>query len=116
MASTRNRNTRGNYVVEQLTLAHRSDRAVDIVLPTATCLPGQALIGFGAPGPTLDRAFCDTESMLRGIGATNLVQDTVYESPQPVALPFLNLVPQRAAPPVPTFAKETKQERPMYLN
>ena len=116
MASTRNRNTKGNYHVEQLAMTRQTDRCVDIVLPAVTCFPGQALIGFGATGPTLDRVFCDTESMLRGIGATNLVQATIYASPQPVALPFLNLVPEPAAPPVPQRLEPSKQDRPMYLN
>ncbi len=78
MASTRNRNTPGNYCLEQKRYAGMiqwnlyengsSGRAVDDKLAGNGLNPGQM------PWDSLSGNPADIESFLRGIGSTNLVQ------------------------------------------
>jgi hypothetical protein len=77
MASTRNKNTKGNYDLEQRSLQNHSEYLTYIHSqsgrPTQTMFPGNGLLQ-GRIAPTeLSRNTCDIESFLYGIGSTNLV-------------------------------------------
>ena len=81
MASTRNKNTIGDYDLEQKAKNRQSDYLSYLPFnqPTQTHFPGNGLIT-GRFGPTeLCNNSCDVESFLYGIGSTNLV--TPKENP-----------------------------------
>jgi hypothetical protein len=85
MASTRNKNTLGNYCLEQREYAHSEKytlypnsqygAAYDTRFPGTGLLPGQI------PGNKMSYNAADTESFLFGINSTNLV------NPAPVFVP-----------------------------
>jgi hypothetical protein len=86
MASTRNKNTPGNYSLEiegkQLQAQYKVYENYSV--PMETNQPGDGLLT-GKIGPAkLASNYCDIESQLRGIGATNLV------TPLPEVVPDLN--------------------------
>ena len=74
MSSTRNKNSPGNYVLEQDAL--RQQRQYEMYtgyrLHDQTYLPGDGLLPARCPMQLFDTN-CDTESMLLGIGSSNLV-------------------------------------------
>jgi hypothetical protein len=77
MSSTRNKNEQGNYDLEILSKRKQmeyylyengaSSKAYD------TYLPGDGLLTGRIPSSVLSQNFCDIESVLYGIGSTNLV-------------------------------------------
>jgi hypothetical protein len=75
MASTRSKNTPGNYALEQDSLLKIRQYEVytGYRFNDQTCLPGRGLLPARLPFQLFDRT-CDIESELLGIGATNLVQ------------------------------------------
>jgi len=87
MASTRNRNTPGNYCLEQ---REYLNSATYTLYPNSqygaaynTRLPGNGLLAGQIPGNKLSYNAADTESFLFGINSTNLV------NPAPVFVPEL---------------------------
>ena len=87
MASTRNKNTPGNYSIEQLQYKNSSNYTL---YPNSqygaaynTRLPGNGLLPAQIPGNKLSYNAADTESFLFGINSTNLV------NPQPCLVPEL---------------------------
>lgn len=77
MASTRNRNTRGNYCLEQRQFKQFENYTL---YPNSqygaaynTRLPGNGLLAGQIPGNKLSHNALDTESFLFGINSTNLV-------------------------------------------
>jgi hypothetical protein len=75
MTSTRNKNTPGNYQMEQRSNINILDySALDRYgHPSESMFPGDGLLT-GRMAPTnLSNNSCDIESELRGIGSTNLV-------------------------------------------
>ena len=77
MASTRNRNTRGNYCLEQRQFKQFENYTL---YPNSqygaaynTKLPGNGLLPGQMPGNKLSHNALDTESFLFGINSTNLV-------------------------------------------
>jgi hypothetical protein len=85
MASTRNRNTPGNYCLEQKQYQHSE---VYVLYPNSqygaaynTRLPGDGLMPAQIPWNKLSYNAADTESFLFGINSTNLV------NPAPVFVP-----------------------------
>jgi hypothetical protein len=86
MASTRNKNTPGNYSLEiegkQAQAQYKMYESYSV--PGETVQPGDGLL-LGKVGPAkLASNYCDIESQLRGIGLTNLV------TPNPDVVPELN--------------------------
>jgi hypothetical protein len=77
MASTRNRNTPGNYKAEQWSLAqnrmHQSYLHASNGQAITTHFAGNGLVGGWIPRTELAHNAIDIESELRGIGTTNLV-------------------------------------------
>jgi len=79
MASTRNKNSPGNYALETEGKLAQAQYKIDEMysVPPETNQPGNGLLA-GSVGPSkLSSNYCDIESVLRGIGSTNLV------TPQP---------------------------------
>jgi hypothetical protein len=74
MASTRNKNTPGNYSAEQESLLQQRQYNVfeNYRFPVETHLPGNGLLPARLP-LQLDKQNADIESELLGIGSTNLV-------------------------------------------
>jgi hypothetical protein len=83
MASTRNKNTLGDYALEkqqnQGIIDFNTYRSYGV--PLNTYFSGDGLLPGRVASENLSSNSCDIESMLRGIGATNL------ESPQSPATP-----------------------------
>lgn len=77
MASTRNKNTSGNYAAEQAMYLNRYNffdynESNFYGVPQTTHFAGNGLIGMKAPHRNLSDNYCDVESFLFGIGSTNL--------------------------------------------
>ena len=81
MASTRNKNTEGNYKLEQSQLLGQSNyiHYESYAKPTETMFAGNGLLCGRVGSNGLSTNACDIESYLYGIGTTNLV--TPYEKP-----------------------------------
>lgn len=76
MASTRNKNTPGDYASEQRSILNQMNYNTyePYGAPTTTLFSGDGLLmGRIAPQGTLAGNACDIESSLFGIGSTNLV-------------------------------------------
>lgn len=77
MASTRNRNTPGNYQIEQWSLEqsriHQSYTYQPNGQAITTHFAGDGLIGQWMPSNLLSENYVDVETFLRGTGSTNLV-------------------------------------------
>jgi len=85
MASGRNRNTKGDYAMEQRMNVANVDYLTEKMygMPYQTYHPGDGLLTGRVASENLSKNYCDIESQLRGIGANNLV------SPQPEVTPDL---------------------------
>jgi hypothetical protein len=120
MASTRNRNTPGNYEFEQrINNQHNDYMAFEKssfygTVPT-TYFPGQGLIGMKTAGLNLASNSADIESQLFGIGSTNLVEHRVPVTPDVYQLDSLN-VAYKAPVIVPAPFAPRPNQRLMYLN
>ena len=120
MASTRNRNTRGDYALEQKRYAHHfefMDHNVSSFRGIAynTVLPGDGLVGMKADSRVLSRNYSDIESELYGIGSTNLVEPKAAVVPEVYKLDYMHLsrkMPQHA----PVDPANFGQQRFMYFN
>ena len=89
MASTRNKNTPGNYCMEQWSLGKNSAFKTfkDSVVPVESMYAGNGLLPGRIGNPVLAKNPEDIESFLFGIGSTNLV------NPKPELRPELNKLP-----------------------
>jgi hypothetical protein len=90
MASTRNRNTPGNYTAEQQInhISHNYysyESAPHYGVASETHFAGNGLVGMKTAHRNLSNNYCDVESFLFGIGSTNLV------SPQPEPVPEIHV-------------------------
>ena len=94
MASTRNRNTAGNYKLEQNINTGQLQyfEYVNSTVPLQTLYPGNGLLmgQIGHSGLSYNGA--DIESYLRGIGSTNLVEPQTDPVPQYKSLKSLNII------------------------
>jgi hypothetical protein len=85
MASTRNKNTPGDYASEKKAIQLQVDYNTyhSYGVPSVNYLPGDGLLSGKVASASLSNNFCDIESYLRGIGSTNL------ETPQPEIVPSI---------------------------
>lgn len=120
MASTRNRNTPGNYHLEQLayqkaydTMSYESSSYYGV--PSVSYFAGNGLIGMKTAHRNLSSNYCDIESQLFGIGSTNLVSPVAPVQPNIHNLKSLNIFDKQAPVSPAPFAPQPNQ-RPMYLN
>ena len=93
MSSTRTRNTPGNYNLEQWSFGRNVDWCTAEYRgpPPQTNLPGDGLLAGNVSRTQLSVNSCDIESMLRGIGSTNLVSPQEPFQAQIKELPSLNI-------------------------
>ena len=120
MASTRNRNTLGNYNAEQqsnqMFRDYRSyETAAHYAVPTETYFPGNGLIGMKTAHRNLSENYCDIESFLRGIGSTNLVSPKEDPTPNIHAKKSLNII-DKADVILPAPLTTLDNQRRMFLN
>ena len=95
MASTRNRNTPGNYCLEQREYLHSENYTL---YPNSqygaaynTRLPGVGLLPAQIPWNKLSHNAADTESFLFGINSTNLVNPAPCFTPEIAKLQSANI-------------------------
>lgn len=96
MASTRNKNTPGNFEADQVGKMKQADYLTYIHSqsgkPVETMFPGNGLLT-GRIGPTeLSRNTWDIESFLFGIGSTNLVEPKEKPVAEIKSLKSLNII------------------------
>ena len=120
MASTRSRNTPGNYVLEQQINMQQNDymsfeKSSFYGTVPATYFPGQGLVGMKTSGLNLASNSADIESQLFGIGSTNLVEPRAPVAPDVYQLNSLN-VAYKAPVIVPEQFIPTPNQRAMPLN
>jgi hypothetical protein len=95
MASTRNRNTPGNYCMEQKT--YKESETYTLYANSSygaaynTRLPGNGLLGGQIPGNKLSYNASDTEAFLFGINSTNLVNPAPCFVPEIAKIDSVNI-------------------------
>lgn len=113
MASTRNKNSTGNYTLELESKKGQAQYKINGLYsaPPETNQPGQGLLA-GSVGPAkLASNYCDIESELRGIGSTNLVTPMKTVVPDINNLRTLNI--SNGVPLIiPKSYQHNNQERP----
>ena len=84
MASTRNKNTPGDYLIEQTAYKHQIDYKTNVQygIATSTLDAGHGLIQGKLPNSMLSGNPNDIESDLFGIGSTNLVSPNTPVNPE----------------------------------
>lgn len=94
MASTRNKNTPGNYCMEQWSLGKSSAFSTykDSVVPLQSMYAGDGLLPGRMGNPVLAKNPEDIESFLFGIGSTNLVTPKSELRPELNNLPSLDMI------------------------
>ena len=118
MASTRNRNTPGNYCLEQKQYHESSNYTL---YPNSqygaaynTTLPGNGLLPAQIPWNKLSYNAADTESFLFGINSTNLVNPAPCFTPEIAQLSSANIYESK-----PTYIPEPlvieKNQRPFPI-
>jgi len=95
MASTRNKNTPGNYSIEQLQYKNSSNYTLypnsQYGIAYNTLLPGNGLLPGQIPSNKLSYNAVDTESFLFGINSTNLVNPAPCFVPEIAKLETSNI-------------------------
>jgi len=94
MASTRNKNTSGNYQTEQFAFSRQADYSINPIygLPSQTNYPGDGLYGASMPRTELSPNAVDIHSYLLGINSTNLVSPETPVTPQFTPIKTLSII------------------------
>jgi hypothetical protein len=94
MASTRNKNSPGDYEQEMKSIILQADYKTyePYGAPPQTTWAGDGLLCGSVGASKLSQNYCDIESNLRGIGATNLVSPLPELAPQINQLQSLNII------------------------
>ena len=115
MASTRNRNTPGNYCLEQREYLQSEKYTL---YPNSqygaaynTRLPGDGLLPAQIPGNKLSHNAADTESFLFGINSTNLVNPAPCFVPEIAKIDSVNIY-KKSATIIPEPLVIEKNQRP----
>jgi hypothetical protein len=97
MASTRNKNTRGDYCLEQRAYQQQSSYSTnrEYAFAPRTMNPGDGLLQGQLPNTALSGNPNDIESFLFGIGSTNLVQPQAPVTPELKQLPELSIIDRK---------------------
>lgn len=118
MASTRNRNTPGNFCLQQRYYAHSEHYTLypnsQYGAAYTTQIPGLGLLPGQVPANKLSNNSVDIESFLYGVNATNLV------NPAPIMVPEISKLCQaNIYKPTPTYIPEPlvimKNQRPLPI-
>lgn len=120
MASTRNKNTPGNYAAERISSERKHQ---ELMFANAaqgqayqTFQPGNGLLHGRIAGRNLSENDCDIESFLFGIGSTNLENPQAPITPRFIPLKQVNIMHKPSSVVMPkTLVLETNH-RDMYLN
>ena len=117
MASTRNKNTLGNYQFEQKAYISRHSNIMDITKRTSKnpVFPGNGLLQGKVASKDLATNYTDIESTLFGIGSTNLVQPLPLVVPDIHKYSSLNII-DRIPMIVPNPVYVNTKQRANYLN
>jgi hypothetical protein len=95
MASTRNKNTPGNYELEQWSLEQSRVQQSYLYQPNGqaitTHFAGNGLLPSWMPPTLLSKNSVDIESFLRGTGTTNLVNPKPDTEPSLIPVESLNI-------------------------
>jgi len=120
MTSTRDRNTPGNYkMYKQISVfpGHYQEYIHSSYgIAPRTYMPGTGLIGARIPRSELSNNSCDIESMLFGIGSSDMEVQRPVVKPQLQQHSTLNiheLLPVIIPPPV---TVDIQDQKPMWLN
>ena len=116
MASTRDKNAPGNYKMEQAGNTSRVNyRVNEFGRPTNSYHPGAGLLPAKTSRTELANNSCDIESMLFGIGSSDLVNSR--PTIQPVLKPMKSLdMYDRPALILPEPVSVSSVNRPLFLN
>ena len=116
MASTRDKNAPGNYKLEQAGNTFRSDyRVNEFGRPINSYHPGDGLLPAKTSRSEMAHNACDIESMLFGIGSSDLVNSR--PTIQPVLKPMKSLsIIDRPTLILPEPVSVSAVNRPMILN
>jgi len=115
MSSTRNRNTPGNYKQEQWQFQRQTDYSIHppFANPSQVALPGDGLGGCRIrSGGELAGNYNDIESILFGIGSTNLVKPQPPVQAELRQLPELSVVDRRVPMVIPADFVVQNNQRP----
>lgn len=117
MASTRNKNTIGNYQSEQWSINKQADYSAyeRYATPNQSYHPGDGLLGARTSINELSYNPRDIESYLFGIGSTNLVNPQPEVTPQFKNIKSLNMI-DRIPLLIPKKLVTEPNQRYMYLN
>jgi len=119
MASTRNKNTPGNYALEQWSLEKQFQSKTFIHgaqgRPIEPLYAGNGLKGGRIVARDLAKNDCDIESFLFGIGSTNLVTPQAPVQPEWIELKTLDII-QKKPMCVPEPLIVEPHQRHFYLN
>jgi len=117
MASTRNKNTPGDYALEKMKHAHGAQYLSypHFGQPVVSHHPGNGLMPAKTCRNELAFNACDIESQLFGIGANNMEMPNQKVDPQLKNVQCLDVCTRK-----PVFVKEpvvfNKNQRPMYIS
>jgi hypothetical protein len=114
MASTSSKNTPGDYQLEQWSHTQHVNynTYAQYGRPVNTYLPGDGLLGGNVHRENFAQNSCDIESMLRGIGSTNLVSPQEPVKGQLYSLKSLSVI-DRIPLLVPAPLKVEPNQRPL---
>lgn len=119
MASTRNKNTPGNYALEKHAYQKGNSMLLYAHAPQGnayqTNLPGDGLLPGRIAASNLSHNSCNVESYLFGIGSTNLENPQTPLKYQPKSVDSLHMINKTPMVMPQQFGIEPNQ-RPMYLN
>jgi hypothetical protein len=120
MASTRSRNTPGDYALEQRSYQEQHnymsfEKSAFYGTVQQAYFPGNGLVGMKTAGMNLSANSCDIESQLFGIGSTNMVSPQTPIAPDVYDLKSLNVAYKAPVIRPETFVP-TLNQRAMYLN
>jgi len=116
MTSTRNKNTPGNYVLEQnqITGILAYSEYKHSSKPMETQFPGNGLLTGRIASTNLSENACDIETQLFGIGSTNLVNPKPHVQPDIKPLQSLNIIDRLPTIiPSPLVVENNQRPRPL---
>jgi hypothetical protein len=119
MASTRNKNTTGNFVAERSinnnTVDYFTNNSYSFGTPLTTYYPGDGLLHGRVASENLAHNNIDIETQLFGIGSTNLVKPKINQYPELKPIQSLSIIDR-----IPIIIPEPliihKDQRPFPLN
>jgi hypothetical protein len=117
MASTRNKNSRGDYCLEQRAFEQQIHYTTnqEYAFAPRTMNPGAGLLQGRLPDTSLSGNPKDIESFLFGIGSTNLVEPQAPVNPELKHLPELSIVDRKVPLIMPKELITEKDQRPFPI-